>query len=187
MASIFTIGHSNRGFSEFLGVLTAHGVEVVADVRSYPASRYAPQFNRKNLASALHANGIEYVFVGAELGGRPKEDGFYDAEGHVLYEKLAQSRRFQDGLERLEVSLAESRVAIMCSEENPASCHRRLLVGQALKERGVEALHLRADGSVQADDDLDGRAPTARVTQPPLLNMPLSDTRHSSAGEGARR
>ena len=187
MASIFTIGHSNRGFSEFLGVLTAHGVEVVADVRSYPASRYAPQFNRKNLASALHANGIAYQFMGAELGGRPKEDEFYDSEGRVLYGKLAQSQRFRDGLERLEATLLESRVAIMCSEENPASCHRRLLVGQALKERGVEALHLRADGSAQANDDLGGRAPTARVTQSPLLTMPLSDARHSSAGEEARR
>ena len=187
MASIFTIGHSNRGFAEFLGVLTAHGVEVVADVRSNPASRYAPQFNRRRLASALDANGIAYLFMGAELGGRPKEDEFYDAEGQVLYEKLAKSRRFQDGLERLEATLRESRVAIMCSEENPASCHRRLLVGQTLKERGVEALHLRADGSAQADDDLDGRAPTAHATQPPLLNMPPSDTRHSSAGEGARR
>ena len=125
--------------------------------------------------------------MGAELGGRPKEDEFYDSEGRVLYGKLAQSQRFRDGLERLEATLLESRVAIMCSEENPAACHRRLLVGQALKERGVEALHLRADGSAQADDDLGGRAPTARVTQPPLLNMPLSDARHSSAGEEARR
>ena len=169
MASVFTIGHSNRDFSDFLGVLTAHGVEVVADVRSYPASRYAPQFNRKRLAGALEANHIGYVFLGAELGGRPKESVFYDAGGRVLYGKLAQAPRFREGLGRLEARLCQSRVAIMCSEENPASCHRRLLVGRALHERGVEMLHLRADGSVQADADLGGRAAGAFAGQPRLF------------------
>ena len=165
MASVFTIGHSNRDFSAFLGLLTAQGVEVVADVRSYPASRYAPQFNRKGLEDALKADGIGYVFMGAELGGRPKETEFYDAGGRVLYEKLAEAPRFREGIERLEACLRHSRVAIMCSEENPASCHRRLLVGRALQERGIETLHLRADGSVQADADLDGRAAGALAGQ----------------------
>ena len=178
MASAFTIGHSNRGFSDFLDVLTAYGVEVVADVRSYPASRYAPQFNRKRLASALEANGIGYLFMGAELGGRPKEDEFYDAEGRVLYTKLARSERFLDGLERLSARVQESRVAIMCSEENPVSCHRRLLVGRALHERGVATLHLRADGSAQTDSDLD-----ARAGQPSLFDTALD----RDARAGARR
>ena len=169
MASIFTIGHSNRDFSDFLGVLTAHGVEVVADVRSHPASRYAPQFNSKRLAGALEANHIGYVFMGAELGGRPKESEFYDGEGRVLYGKLAQTPRFREGLGRLEARLRRSRVAIMCSEENPASCHRRLLVGRALQERGIETLHLRADGSVQTDADLDGCTVAALAGQPRLF------------------
>ena len=178
MASAFTIGHSNRGFSDFLGVLTAYGVEIVADVRSYPASRYAPQFNRKRLASALKANGIGYVFMGAELGGRPKEDEFYDTEGRVLYAMMARNQRFRDGLERLSARVQESRVAIMCSEENPVSCHRRLLVGHALQERGIETLHLRADGSAQTDSDLDERA-----GQPSLFDTALD----RDARAGARR
>ena len=181
MASVFTIGHSNREFSDFFGVLTAYGVEVVADVRSYPASRYAPQFNRKRLASALEANGIGYVFMGAELGGRPKEPEFYDAEGRVLYPKLALSQRFRDGLERLQARLRQSRVAIMCSEENPASCHRRRLVGQALRQRGVETVHLRADGSAQAEDDLDAPA-GARAGQ-----LGLFDASLGGQGAGAPR
>ncbi len=179
MASVFTIGHSNRDFSAFLGVLTAHGVEVVADVRSYPASRYAPQFNRKSLEAALEADHIGYAFMGAELGGRPKETELYDAGGRVLYGKLAQTPRFREGLERLEAGLLQSRVAIMCSEENPASCHRRLLVGRALQERGIETLHLRADGSVQTDGDLDGRATAALAGQPRLFG--------DEPGEGTAR
>ena len=182
MASVFTIGHSNREFSDFLGVLTAHEVELVADVRSYPASRYAPQFNRNRLTSALEANGIGYVFMGAELGGRPKEAEFYDAEGRVLYAQVARSKRFLDGLERLEARLRQSRVAVMCSEENPVSCHRRLLVGRALQERGIGTLHLRADSSVQAEGDL--AAPDAtRAGQLGLFGTPLA----SDTGAGAPR
>lgn len=172
MANVFTIGHSNREFSDFLGVLTAHEIELVADVRSYPASRYAPQFNRKRLADALETNGIGYAFMGGELGGRPKEAEFYDADGGVLYSKLARSQRFQRGLERLTELLRESRVAVMCSEENPASCHRRLLVGLALQARGIEVLHLRADGSAQAEGDLDAAA-AAGAGQLRLFDAPV--------------
>ncbi len=182
MASVFTIGHSNRAFTDFLGVLAAHEIELVVDVRSYPASRYAPQFNRKSLASALAANGIGYAFMGGELGGRPKEAEFYDAEGRVLYAKLALSQRFRDGLEGLETRLRQSRVAIMCSEENPVSCHRRLLVGRALQERGIETLHLRADGSAQAEGDLDG-PPTAHAGQLGLFDASVG----RDASTGARR
>lgn len=182
MASVFTIGHSNRAFTDFLGVLTAHEVEIVADVRSYPASRYAPQFNRKRLASFLEANGIGYVFMGAELGGRPKEAEYYDAEGRVRYAKLARSQRFKSGLERLTEMLQEERVAIMCSEENPVSCHRRLLVGRELQERGIEALHLRADGSAQAEGDL-GASAAAGASQLRLFEASVSP----DASTGARR
>jgi len=182
MASVFTIGHSNRAFSDWLGVLTAHEIELVADVRSYPASRYAPQFNRKFLASALDANGIDYVFMGTELGGRPKEAEYYDAEGRVLYPKLALSQRFRDGLERLEARLRLSRVVIMCSEENPVSCHRRLLVGRALEERGIETLHLRADGSAQAEGDLEAPAGVS-AGQLRLFDAPVGP----DASTGARR
>ena len=173
MASVFTIGHSNRAFTDFLSVLMAHEVELVVDVRSYPASRYAPQFNRNRLASALEANVIGYVFMGAELGGRPKEAEYYDAEGRVLYPKLALSQHFRDGLERLEARLRQSRVAIMCSEENPVSCHRWLLVGLALQERGIEALHLRADGSAQAEGDL-GASAAAGASQLRLFEASVS-------------
>ena len=182
MASVFTIGHSNRAFTDFLGVLTAYEIELVADVRSYPASRYAPQFSRKRLASALEANGIGYAFMGAELGGRPKEAEFYGAGGGVLYSKLAGSQRFQGGLERLIEMLLEARVAIMCSEEKPVSCHRRLLVGRALQERGIEVQHLRADGSAQAEDDLDAPA-GGRAGQLQLFDAPVGP----DASAGARR
>src|SRR5439155_24000994 len=68
---LFTVGHSNLEAEGLLGLLRAAGVTAVADVRSSPYSRRLPQFNRAALEASLRAAGIAYVFLGAELGGRP--------------------------------------------------------------------------------------------------------------------
>lgn len=151
---IWTVGHSTHEMSALADLLRRPGIEVVADVRSYPSSRHNPQFNRKPLRASLLAAQIEYVFLGKELGGRPPEPEFYDASGHVLYRAVAKSERFAAGLERLLTGAATYRVAILCSEENPENCHRRLLVGRVLTNRGISVLHIRGDGSVVSDKDL---------------------------------
>jgi hypothetical protein len=66
---IWTIGHSTRAPSDFLGLLAANGIEAVADVRQYPASRRYPHFNRRALSESLAQAGVEYVWL-PELGGR---------------------------------------------------------------------------------------------------------------------
>jgi uncharacterized protein (DUF488 family) len=151
---IWTVGHSRHEMSALVDLLRRHRIDVVADIRSHPSSRHNPQFNRKNLQSSLLAAQIEYVFLGQELGGRPPEPEFYDAKGHVLYSAVAKSDRFASGLERLLTGAGTYRVAILCSEENPEHCHRRLLVGRVLADRGVTARHIRGDGSVISEDDL---------------------------------
>jgi uncharacterized protein (DUF488 family) len=129
-------------------------VQVVADVCSYPYSNYSPHFDREPLARSLRAAGFAYVYLGREVGGRPEGAEYYDAEGHVLYGRVAESPAFREGLARLLKGIAEYRVAIMCSEEDPAGCHRRLLVGRVLAESGVAILHIRGDGTVQSEEEL---------------------------------
>ena len=74
--AIYSIGHSNHSLEVFLGLLRRHAIGAVADVRSQPYSRYSPQFSRKAIAAALEREGIRYVFLGQELGGRPQGDAF---------------------------------------------------------------------------------------------------------------
>ena len=138
-----------------MGILLRHAVESVADVRTTPFSRFNPQFNRQALERGLQAAGVRYLFLGEELGGRPDGDRFYDREGHVLYGRVAESPRFQSGLSRLVERAEHSRVAVMCSEENPAGCHRFLLVTRVLHDRGIEVAHIRGDGSTQRTEDVD--------------------------------
>ena len=153
-ATIWSIGHSNHELPKFVGLLRGAGVEVIADVRSQPYSRFNPQFNRETLRAALLESGIDYVFLGDELGGRPPEADCYDADGHVLYGKLAETDRFRDGLHRLVSGSQDFRVAMMCSEGDPAKCHRHLLIARALTAEAIPVRHIRPDGTTITETEL---------------------------------
>lgn len=152
--TLWTVGHSNHDLETFLDLVRGSGVEVVVDVRSVPRSRYWPHFNREPLHAALERAGVGYVFLGDALGGRPEDDELYDADGRVRYDLVARTGRFRQGLERLLDEVSRSRVALMCSEEDPQRCHRRLLVGRALADAPVEIAHIRKGGTVQPDAEL---------------------------------
>ncbi len=152
---IFTIGHSNHDEQTFVDLLQQHRIDVVADVRSQPYSKYTTQFNSDQIKPALASADIRYVFLGQQVGGRPDAPEFYDADGYVLYDRLAASPSFLDGIERLEEGIQKYRVALMCSEEDPAECHRNLLVGRVLADRGMELRHIRGDGRLQSQAELD--------------------------------
>lgn len=154
---VLTVGHSNHEPEHFLGLLGQHGVEVVADVRSWPHSRHAAWADADALPHLLDTAGIGYVFLGEGLGGRPRDATAYNAAGHVLYGRLASSQSFRQGLERLKRGLRDYRVAVMCSEEDPEHCHRRLLVGKVLIDEGIEVGHIRGDGRLEREQGV--RAP----------------------------
>jgi hypothetical protein len=119
--------------------------------RSSPFSRFNPQFSRKPLEQFLQANGIEYVFLGRELGARTEDRSCYE-HGRVKYGRLAQTPLFQSGLDRVLEGAARFRIALMCAEKEPLECHRTLLVARALAVRGVPVLHIHADGRLETHE-----------------------------------
>ncbi|MEW6352411.1 MAG: DUF488 domain-containing protein [Thermodesulfobacteriota bacterium] len=147
--SIFTIGHSNHPLQRFLELLLGHGVQVLADVRSRPYSRFAPQFNKKRIEESVAGCGIEYWFLGNVLGGKPKDPRFYDDDGRVVHARIARTPEFLEGITLLERRLDEAEVAIMCAEENPLKCHRNLMITPVLLRRGIRVRHIRGDGTPQ--------------------------------------
>lgn len=152
--TIWTVGHSNQSFEAFAQLLSDQGIDVVVDVRSYPYSRFAPQFNREDLALALPACGVRYGYFGEELGGRPSKPEQYDEEGHALYGPMAREPLFRQAIARLLTGAREHRVALMCSEADPQTCHRRLLIGKVLAEQGVELRHILRGGSVEVEHEV---------------------------------
>src|SRR5215475_16107430 len=106
---ISTVGHSNHPIQSFLDLLTRHTITAVADVRSTPYSRFNPQFRREKLQASLAEAGIQYVFLGAELGARSQDPSCYDADGRVSYAKLARTELFRSGIQRLITGSAQYR------------------------------------------------------------------------------
>lgn len=155
-AKLWTIGHSNHSAERFGALLQLHGIETVADVRSQPYSRFSPHFRQSRLRELLAEIGIGYLFLGDELGGRPKEPDLYDDAGNVLYDRVARTERFAEGLRQLMGAVAAQHVAAMCSEEDPLRCHRRLLVTRELlnADSPPTVMHIRGDGRLVAEDDL---------------------------------
>lgn len=152
--TLYTIGHSNHSTEKFLELLRQHRIEVLVDVRSQPYSKYNPQFNDRQLKATLTAAGIRYLFMGDQLGGRPEGGELLDEAGHALYHRMAESQQFLAGIERLQRGVAQHRVAIMCSEEDPTVCHRHLLVTRVIGDRGIDVQHIRSDGHLDSEDDL---------------------------------
>jgi uncharacterized protein (DUF488 family) len=151
---VYTIGHSNHSLETFLNLLRASGIEVVVDIRSKPSSQVVPHFDRKPLENSLKMKGFKYLYLGKELGGKPDSKDFYDTEGHVLYSLIAKSTPFVQAIERLLKGIHKYRVVVLCGEENPLNCHRRLLVGKVLGNYDVNLLHIRGNGRVQSEEEL---------------------------------
>jgi uncharacterized protein (DUF488 family) len=153
MTAIYTIGHSRHSAERFVQLLRQHSIARLVDVRSYPASRWSPQFSKVALAQMLASHAIEYVFLGRELGGRPEGPEFYRPDGTVDCERRSQAPDFQAGVERL-VGLARGRrTVILCAEEDPARCHRNLLVAPALRRAGMTVVHVRGDGRLETEGE----------------------------------
>lgn len=153
-ATIWTIGHSTHPLDQLLDLLASERIEFLVDVRSYPYSRFAPHFNREELTESLNARAVRYLFMGEELGGRPSKPEHYDPEGHALYGEMAREPSFEAAISRLMGGAEEHRIALMCSEGKPEECHRRLLVGKVLTERGVTLRHVLPDGSVFEEEEV---------------------------------
>jgi uncharacterized protein (DUF488 family) len=170
--SVFTIGHSKHSADKFRDLLTAHKVTAVADVRSSPYSRFNPQFNREKLRADLKRDRIAYVFLGEELGARSKDPSCY-VEGKVQYDRLAQTALFQHGVDRVTRGAQKHRIALMCAEKDPLTCHRCILVSRHLVAREIGVQHILADGRIESHDEVLARL--LRELQLPELFRPRNE------------
>jgi uncharacterized protein (DUF488 family) len=147
---IYSIGHSNHVTAAFVGLLRQHGIERLVDVRSQPYSRWNPQFNRDNLAANLQEAGIDYVFMGDSLGGRPQQATLYERKSErPNYDLQAETPLYQQGVARLRQLAGERKTAMMCSEGDPDTCHRKLLITETLLQGGDKVQHILPDGTLR--------------------------------------
>ena len=146
MPTIFSIGHGTAAAEDFVATLRAAGVEVLADVRSFPGSRRNPQFGAATLRDTLAAAGIEYLHLPG-LGGRrtPRADSRHAGLRVAAFRAYADhmdTPEFAAELERLTALARERPTAFMCAETLWWRCHRRLLADRLVAD-GWTVLQLR--------------------------------------------
>lgn len=165
---IYTIGHSDHSLDAFAGLLARYQINAVADVRSTPYSRHVPHFNKESVSSVLRRHGIEYVFLGRELGARRAERSCY-VNGRAEYERIASLPLFQEGIQRVCQGSERLRIALMCAERDPLFCHRCVLVGRTLAGVGKDVLHIHADGRLESQAQVEERMIVETGVEPDLF------------------
>lgn len=153
---LYTVGHSIHPIGDFIEILRMNTIDAVADVRSSPYSKFTPQFNRDHLEEHLKKHRIRYVFLGAELGARRDEPECYE-NNKVIYRRVADLPSFKSGILRLRKGAEKMRVAIMCAEKDPLTCHRTVLVAHFSRELFSDTLHILEDGSIESRAEADLR------------------------------
>jgi uncharacterized protein (DUF488 family) len=153
---VFTVGHSSHSIEDFIALLNTHGIEAIADVRSSPYSKFNPQFNREVLQNSLSRAGVTYVFLGDELGARRSEPDCY-VDQRVSFNRVAQTRLFQEGLRRIVQGAAKMRIALMCAEKDPLMCHRTILVARYLRSKVDQIFHILEDATLETQVAADER------------------------------
>jgi uncharacterized protein (DUF488 family) len=153
---LYTIGHSTHEADAFLGLLKAHEIEIIVDVRSSPYSRMTPQFDREALAALLRARQVKYLFMGQELGARRSEAACYVGD-KARYDLIARAPLFQAGLQRVREGIARARLALLCAEKDPITCHRTVLVCRHLRQDGLAIRHILSNGAIETQRQAEAR------------------------------
>jgi uncharacterized protein (DUF488 family) len=147
--TVHTIGHSTRTIEVLTELLKKHSIELVVDVRRWPASRRFPYFAREPLGASLKTQGIDYLWRG-DLGGFRKSaidspnTGWRVATFRAYADFMLQDQ-FADIMQEMEIVAERNRIALMCAEAVPWRCHRQLLA-DAFLVRGWNVRHIMDDG-----------------------------------------
>ena len=154
---LYTIGYSGVSFDEFVNALKRHRIDVVADVRSQPFSRFSPDFSKKELENGLYGARIKYVFLGKELGARRDEPECY-VDGRASYPLVEKTAAFRQGIDRLLDGVRNKglRVVLLCAEKDPVDCHRFMLVCHHLKRYLPDIRHI-VGGQVETNAQTEAR------------------------------
>ena len=146
--TIYTIGYATHTLEHFISLLKKQEITALCDVRSTPYSRLHSDFNRENLKKSLQKHEILYIFLGKELGARSDDPSCYN-QGIVEYDRLAQTKLFHAGLERVQEGVKNYKISLMCAEKDPLDCHRTILISKHLISLNFNISHIHADGSIE--------------------------------------
>lgn len=152
---LYSIGHSTRSLEELVELLREHDIRVLVDVRSWPSSRRYPHFSRESLSKSLKEHGLEYEWLGRQLGGYRKKglgeespNMAWRSQGFRNYADYTLAEEFRDGIRRLLELAEKDTVALMCAERLYWRCHRRI-ISDYLSVKGNKVTHILDRGKTE--------------------------------------
>ncbi len=156
MTDLFTIGYATYDIKLFIKVLRKFNISAVVDVRSSPYSQFKPEFNKETIQSVLKTNNMAYVFLGNYCGARVEDPSCY-VKGKVDYNLVAKNQKFKEGLKRIITGMKKFRIALMCAEKDPITCHRTILICRNLISPEIEIKHILSNGGIEKHKDSEYR------------------------------
>jgi uncharacterized protein (DUF488 family) len=144
LQTIYTIGHNQLSFMQFINLLQKNNINHLIDIRSIPYSRHAPWSNKSRLPEMLKAFNIRYSYLGHKLGGK-KQSNIQEAR----LKSNATEAVYNEGIQiLLNLSIREN-ISLMCAESDPTNCHRQHVIAQTLLNSDVKVFHIMQDGSLK--------------------------------------
>jgi len=171
---IYSVGYATHTIESFTATLKKYNITEIVDVRSQPYSGYKPEFNREILKQVLFNNGIEYIFLGDNLGARIKAPECYK-NGHAKYDLISNHPIFQEGIVRILKEIKKFSVAMMCAEKDPINCHRTILVCKQLKNYEIQIVHIIDDNTSEDHSETEFRLMKLHHLEQPDLLMKDSE------------
>jgi uncharacterized protein (DUF488 family) len=182
MPRVFTIGHSNRQWSDFISILKDNHVDLLVDIRRYPGSRACPQFNKEQMTIELNKESISYIHI-EKLGGRRNKldikensrnndhnNNGWKNKSFRAYADYMATTSFKEGInELLSLMKKYSNLAIMCAEAVPWRCHRRMIADYLMMVEGINVFDILNSKKLPASHELTS---FARLTENKIITYP---------------
>ena len=155
--TVYTIGYTAFSLEGMINEIQRRKITCLIDVRTTPASSYYTDFNKENLMGKLQSEGILYRHYATEFGARQTDKTLYP-NGYLDFEKFCKTQAFADGAEKIKKGseLGHSFV-LMCAEKDPFNCHRCIMVGKGLKDRGFNVQHITSKNTEISQEDIEKR------------------------------
>ena len=159
MKPVYTVGYVSYRPEELISTLRSFGVSCLVDVRSNPHSAYYTDFNAETFSRQVERAGMQYRNYAREFGARQEDPRYYHPEGYLDFSLFTRSAAFEEGVEKLRRGMALGYVfALMCAEKDPMNCHRAIMIGRALKDRGFPVHHILYPDRIETQEELEQRA-----------------------------
>lgn len=146
---IFAIGHSNYPYEKLIDMIKKYNVNCVVDIRETPYSKYNVQYNREALKESLNKDGFLYIYMGYEFGAKRQTRESYNEEGYADFKKVIKEELFKKGVERLKKGIEMGyRIVLLGAMQEPTRCHRSIMVGRYLNEKGLDVRYILHEGNL---------------------------------------